>query len=255
MARSRRNEDRGGERRWTFDGVEYPTRKPVCAARREEGVRLPDEEGMNFTQAVHAVGVSKRAGKVWRDGRTRATGRNEKASMDWYRSAMGRPKRIYARHLNQEERIPIADRPRPGDSIRAIARPPGRGPGTVGREVERNGNPGTGDCEPCRTRQKAADRLKPPNRARRPTARRYGRGYRPDCAGIGARSGYPADRRRCSRIMVTCAQASKPSARPSACRPGAVSSRSRNAPWGRGEPPAGPKAAKAANPVSANPWS
>ena len=38
---------------------------------------------MNFTQAAHAVGVSKRTGKVWRNGRTRATGRNEKASMDW----------------------------------------------------------------------------------------------------------------------------------------------------------------------------
>lgn len=88
MARSRRNEDRGGERRWTFDGVEYLTRKPVCAARREEGVRLPDEEGMNFTQAAHAVGVSKRTGRVWSNGRTRATGRNERASMDWYRSTM-----------------------------------------------------------------------------------------------------------------------------------------------------------------------
>ena len=162
VARSRRNEDRGGERRWTFDGVEDPARKPVCAARREEGVRLPDEEGMNFTRAAHAVGVSKRAGKVWCDGRTRATGRNERASMDRHRSAMDKPKRIHARHLNQEERIPIADRPRPGDSIRAIARPPGRDPGTVGREAERNGNPGTGDCEPCRARQKAADRPKRP---------------------------------------------------------------------------------------------
>ena len=88
MARSHRNEDRGGERRWTFNGVEYPTRKLMCAARREEYVRLLDEEGMNFTQAAHAVGVSKRTGKAWRNGRTRATGRNEKASMDWYRSTM-----------------------------------------------------------------------------------------------------------------------------------------------------------------------
>ncbi|EIJ23991.1 cupredoxin domain-containing protein [Bifidobacterium longum] len=32
MTRSRRNEDRGGEHRWTFNGVEYPTRKPVCEA-------------------------------------------------------------------------------------------------------------------------------------------------------------------------------------------------------------------------------
>ena len=134
----------------------------MCAARREEYVRLLDEEGMDFTQAAHAVGVSKRTGKVWRNGRTRATGRNERASMDWYRSTMDKPKRIHARYLNQEERIPIADRLRPGDSIRAIARLSGRDPGAVSREVERNGNPGTGDCEPCRAQQKAAGRLKRP---------------------------------------------------------------------------------------------
>ena len=162
MTGSHRNEDRGGERRWTFNGVEYPTRKLMCAARREEYVRLLDEEGMNFTQAAHAVGVSKRTGKVWRNGRTRATGRNERTSMDWYRSTMDKPKRIHARYLNQEERILIADRLRPGGSIRAIARLPGRDPGAVSREVERNRNPGIGDCEPCRAQQKAADRLKRP---------------------------------------------------------------------------------------------
>ena len=162
MTRSHRNEDRGGERRWTFNGVEYPTRKLMCAARREEYVRLLDEEGMNFTQAAHAAGVSKRTGKVWRNGRTRATGRNEKASIDWYRSTMDKPKRIHARYLNQEERILIADRLRLGDSIRAIARLLGRDPGTVSREVERNRNPESGDCEPYRAQQKAADRLKRP---------------------------------------------------------------------------------------------
>ena len=57
MTRSHRNEDRGGEHRWTFNGVEYPTRKLMCEARRAEYVRLLDEEGMNFTQAAHAVGV------------------------------------------------------------------------------------------------------------------------------------------------------------------------------------------------------
>ena len=134
----------------------------MCAARSEEYVRLLDEEGMDFTQAAHAVGVSKRTGKVWRNGRTRATGRNERASMDWYRSTMDKPKRIHARYLNQEERILIADRLRPGDSIRAIARLPGRDPGAVSREVERDRNPGTGDCEPCRAQQKADGRLKRP---------------------------------------------------------------------------------------------
>ena len=141
MTGSHRNEDRGGERRWTFNGVEYPTRKLMCAARREEYVRLLDEEGMNFTQAAHAVGVSKRTGKVWRNGRTRATGRNERASMDWYRSTMDKPKTLHPRYLSQEERIQIADRLRLGDSIRAIARPPGRDPGAVSREVERNTEP------------------------------------------------------------------------------------------------------------------
>ena len=37
-------------RRWAFNGVEYPTRKLMCEARRAEYVRLLDEEGMNFTQ-------------------------------------------------------------------------------------------------------------------------------------------------------------------------------------------------------------
>ena len=137
MTRSHRNEDRGGEHRWTFNGVEYPTRKLMCEARRAEYVRLLDEEGMNFTQAAHAVGVSKRTGKAWRNGRTRATGRNEKPLVDWYRSTMDKPKTLHPRYLSQEERIQIADRLRLGDSIRAIARLLGRDPGTVSREVER----------------------------------------------------------------------------------------------------------------------
>ena len=52
MTRIHRNEDRGGEHRWTFNGVEYPTRKLMCEARRAEYVRLLDEEGMNFTQVL-----------------------------------------------------------------------------------------------------------------------------------------------------------------------------------------------------------
>ena len=134
----------------------------MCEARRAEYVRLLDEEGMNFTQAAHAVGVSKRTGKAWRNGRTWATGRNEKPLVDRYRSTMDKPRTLHPRYLSQEERIQIADRLRLGDSVRAIARLPGRDPGTVGREVERNRNPGSGGYEPCRARQKAADRLKRP---------------------------------------------------------------------------------------------
>ena len=173
-------------RRWAFNGVEYPTRNEMCEARRAEYVRLLDEEGMNFTQAAHAVGVSKRAGKAWRNGRTRATGRNEKPLVDRYRSTMDKPRTLHPRHLSQEERIQIADRLRLGDSIRAIARLPGRDPGTVSREVERNRNPESGGYEPYQAQQKAADRLKRPKP--RKAAEDCGTRSPPGCAGIGARS-------------------------------------------------------------------
>lgn len=80
-------------REWVFEGVGYPTRREMCAARRRRYVELL-ETGMNFTQAALAVGVSKRTGKVWRNGRTRSTGRNEKPVVDWYRSTVDKPRRI-----------------------------------------------------------------------------------------------------------------------------------------------------------------
>ena len=50
-----------------FQGVEYPSRREACQARHREYVRAL-ADGLNFTQAAHAVGVSKRTGKVWRNG-------------------------------------------------------------------------------------------------------------------------------------------------------------------------------------------
>lgn len=94
--------------RWVFEGVEYATRGEMCAARRRRYVEHL-EAGMNFTQAARAVGVSKRTGKVWRNGRTRSNGRNEKPSVDWYRSTVDIPQKISSRYLSQDERISIAD--------------------------------------------------------------------------------------------------------------------------------------------------
>lgn len=85
--------------RWAFEGVGYATRGEMCAARRRRYAELL-EAGMNFTQAARAVGVSKRTGKVWRNGRTRSNGRNEKPSADWYRSAVDIPQKISSRHLD-----------------------------------------------------------------------------------------------------------------------------------------------------------
>ena len=50
-----------------YDGVEYPLRHEACKARHRAYVQAL-AEGLNFTQAAHAVGVSKRTGKVWRNG-------------------------------------------------------------------------------------------------------------------------------------------------------------------------------------------
>ena len=144
----------------------------MCRARRVEYVRLLNEEGLNFTDAARAVGVSKRTGKVWRNGRTRATGRNEKPSVDWYASTVDIPKKIHPRYLGQQERITIADRLNLKDSIRDIAKLLGRSPATVSREIRRNTNPATGCYEPYHAQQQSADRLKRPRprKAREGTA-------------------------------------------------------------------------------------
>ena len=153
--------DKGTRGCWEFNGRRYGTRTAMRQARRAEYVRLLDE-GMNFTQAARAVGVSKRTGKAWRNGRRRATGRNEKPLVDWYRDPMDTPKPIHGRYLRQDERLTIADRLRLGDGVRAIARLLNRSPGTVSREIRRNTNPGTGRYEPYRAQQMSADRLKRP---------------------------------------------------------------------------------------------
>ncbi len=56
---------------YEFEGVVYERLRDMQAARRARYAELL-KAGMNFTQAAHAVGVSKRTGKVWRNGRTRS---------------------------------------------------------------------------------------------------------------------------------------------------------------------------------------
>ncbi len=126
-----------------FQGVEYPSRREACQARHREYVRAL-ADGLNFTQAAHAVGVSKRTGKVWRNGRTRSSGRCERASIapqaHWYRLYMKcQPHRVSKRFLSLKERMLIFGWRVEGLSIRDIARQLGRSPSTVSRELKRNG--------------------------------------------------------------------------------------------------------------------
>ena len=126
-----------------FQWVEYPSRREASQARHREYVRAL-ADGLNFTQAAHAVGVSKRTGKVWRHGRTRSSGRCERASIapqaHWYRLYMKcHPHRISKRFLSLKERMLIFGWRVEGLSIRDIARQLGRSPSTVSRELRRNG--------------------------------------------------------------------------------------------------------------------
>ncbi len=78
---------------YEYSGVVYPSRSKMCVARREYYVELL-RQGLNFTQAAKVVGVSKRTGKVWRNGRTCSSGRNEKASVAWYCAKMQIPENM-----------------------------------------------------------------------------------------------------------------------------------------------------------------
>lgn len=146
---------------YEFDGTKYEKLRDMQAARRAKYLDLV-RGGMNFTQAAHAVGVSKRTGKAWRNGRTRSTGRNERPLVDWYRGGMDKPKQIDARYLCMDERIAIADMRRAGSGVRAIARTSGGAPSTISRELRRNADDIGGAYGPHRARQMAAHRLRRP---------------------------------------------------------------------------------------------
>ena len=148
-----------------YDGVEYPLRHEACKARHRAYVQAL-AEGLNFTQAACAVGVSKRTGKVWRNGRTRSSGRCERASIaaqaDWYRLYMNcRPGQVNKRFLSLKERMLIADWHRQGISMRQIAQRLGRSVSTVSRELARNSiTPGS--YSPYIAHMRAERRLKRP---------------------------------------------------------------------------------------------
>lgn len=105
--------------------------------------------------------MSKHTGKVRRNGRTRATGRNE-AVAGWYRGDVPIPKTISNRYLNQDERVAIAGGNRTGDSLHPIARHLGRNVSVISREVHSNQDPTTGRYEPHRAQQASTVRLARP---------------------------------------------------------------------------------------------
>ena len=168
-----------------FDGTKHGKLRDMQTARRTKHPDLA-RGGMNFTQAAHAVGVSKRTGKAWRNGRTRSTGRNERPLVDWYRGGMDKPKQIDARYLCMDERIAIADMRRAGSGVRTIARTLGRAPSTISREPRRNTDDTGGAYGPHRAQQTATHRPDAPSHARSCPAHDCGTRSRPDPTSTGA---------------------------------------------------------------------
>jgi len=146
---------------YIYNGAEYHTREAAYAARREHYFELL-LAGHNSTRAARLVGVSKRTAKVWRNGRTRSSGRNEGANIRYYNLAMNTTHAINGRYLGQEERIRIADSLIHKKSIRDIAEALGRSPSTISREVERNFDGKVGRYNPYAAEALAQMRLARP---------------------------------------------------------------------------------------------
>ncbi len=92
------------------------------------------QQGYSNAEACRLVGIDKRTGRKWRNGR-RADGRT-KAAPPIHKVV---PPAGPSRYLCEAERIRIADLHREGKSARAIAAELGRDHSTISREIRRNG--------------------------------------------------------------------------------------------------------------------
>ncbi|WP_371682514.1 IS30 family transposase [Kitasatospora sp. MMS16-BH015] len=105
---------------------------------------------MSNTEACRIVGVDRRTGQKWRNGRKpTGTQRTAPAPLD----LDGKPAPPTgpagrSRFLTEAERIHIADRLREKATVRAIAAELGRSPSTVSREITRNAHPVSGAYRP-----------------------------------------------------------------------------------------------------------
>ncbi|WP_449224215.1 IS30 family transposase, partial [Amycolatopsis speibonae] len=119
--------------------------------------------GMGTAQACRTVGVNRRTGHRWRQGRVSQAGRTtDRSSVPPARSlepvpAAGPP--IPAtRFLSRDERLLIADLARAGHGPREIGRRLGRPASTVSRELDRNTDPADGEYLPHTAHARAMSR-------------------------------------------------------------------------------------------------
>lgn len=189
MTRSHRNEDRGGEHRWTFNGAEYPTRKLMVRGETRR-VRAPAGRGRHELHPGRARGRRLETHRQGRAQRQDARHGKERET----------PGGLVSFHHGQTQDPPSAI-PEPGGApsrsrtvcVWAIrsAPSPACWAATPARSAARSS--ATGIPSPAVTSLTAPSRRprtgsNAPNRARRPRARDCGTRSPPGCAGIGARS-------------------------------------------------------------------
>ncbi len=120
-----------------------PQRKPGpggMTAERAHYIRLM-KQGLNNSEACRIIGVGRKTGSHWRNGRTvRDPVTRRVRTYPAIILVREQPVAISARYLCEDERIIIADRHRAGESVRSIAAGLGRAPSTVSRELRRNQN-------------------------------------------------------------------------------------------------------------------
>ena len=113
------------------------------------------EQGCSNNEACRIVGINRRTGQKWRNGRS--ADRRQKAAPPI--RMVVQPSRS-SRYLCEDERIHIADRLREKATVRAIAAELGRSPSTISRGIRRNRHPGSGAYRP-HAAQARADARRP----------------------------------------------------------------------------------------------
>ncbi|MFG2502268.1 helix-turn-helix domain-containing protein [Streptomyces sp. NPDC048441] len=109
------------------------------------------------TAARREVGINGRTGTRWRYGRREV----DRTGREHVHAPIAEERHRYAtsdRFLAEDERLVIADLPRSGNALHAIARELGRSAATISREVGRNSDPRAGKYHPFQAQRPTAVR-------------------------------------------------------------------------------------------------
>jgi transposase, IS30 family len=119
-----------------------PQGRKKLTREREAYSRLM-QQGVSNREACRIVGIDRRTGQKWRNGRHAYGNRKALSPINAVAAPSGP-----SRYLREEDRIHIADRLREKATVRAIAAELRRSPSTVSREIRRNRHQASGQYRP-----------------------------------------------------------------------------------------------------------